>query len=64
MMSPSRILPTFTVLLLAVLLASCGDRDLNAPELPTSANTSSVSTLTATDTTATTRGISTLGSGN
>jgi hypothetical protein len=64
MMSSSRILPAFAVLLLAVPLASCGNRDLNAPELPRSAKTPSVSTAAATDSTITARGISTLGSGN
>lgn len=61
MMSPSRILPAFTVLLLTVPLASCGDRDLNAPVLPPAADASAE---TAMDTTTTARGISTLGSGN
>lgn len=64
-MKSLRILSALGVLLLAGLLASCGNRDLNAPVFPPSGNTSTVTSPGATaDTTTTAKGISTLGSGN
>lgn len=55
----------FGVLLLAGLVASCGNGDPGRPVLPTSVNHSTVPDAGATaDTTTTAQGISTLGSGN
>jgi hypothetical protein len=65
MTSHSRIFLAPGVLLLAALLASCGNHDLNAPVVPASGNTPSIPGAAATtDTTTSARGISTLGSGN
>jgi hypothetical protein len=64
-MKSLRSLSALGVLLLTVLLASCGNGDLSGPVLPAAGNSSTVPGAGATaDTTTTPQGISTLGSGN